>query len=281
MNFQLLQDTLVITLNVASMLAMGLELTMPRLAGALRPVGRLATGLLVNLIAAPVLAWALATGLGLPAAFALGFFLCAAAPAGNTGPLFTANARGDIAYAVALVVILSFISVASVPLWMGLFAERSAGDFTAQTPTMVRMILTYQIAPLLAGMVVHAALPSVARRAAPVARAVGNIALLVLTVALLITKGDVMLEAGPVAMLAIESFVLVAMASGLLIGPIRDPAARALAMSTCTRNLSLSLLIGSQVFRDDPAVMIGVLCYGLLWLSTALPVSLWLRRFAT
>jgi BASS family bile acid:Na+ symporter len=279
MNFDTLQDALVITLNVASMLAMGLELTPARLGGALRRARPMAIGLALNLVAAPLLAWALVAGLALPAAFALGFLLCAAAPAGNTGPLLTANARGDTAYAVALVVILSFASVATVPLLMGVLADRATGDFGGQAPVMVRMILTYQIAPLCAGMIVHALHARFAGRAAPVARVVGNACLLVLTVALLVTKGGLILDSGVLAILATEAFVLLALASGLLLGGPGDPMARALALTTATRNLSLGLLLGSQVFRDQPAVMLGVLTYGLLWLATAVPGSFWLRRF--
>jgi len=55
----------------------------------------------------------------------------------------------------------------------------------------------------------------------------------------------------------------------------------ALGLTTCTRNLALSMLMGSQLFREQPAVMMGLLAYGLLWLSTTLPASLGLRRFAT
>ena len=280
MSTGLLQDALVISLNVATMLAMGLELTLGRLGSAARRVRPMGLGLAINLVAAPLLAWLMVVGLDLPAGMALGFLLAAAAPAGNTGPLFTANARGDIAYSVALVVVLSFISVASVPLLMSLFSQRSAGVFEAQSAAMVRMILTYQIAPLCAGMVVHALSARFALRAAPVARVIGNASLLLLTVALLVTKGGVIVANGAKPLLAIEAFVLIMLASGLLLGPPRDPQARALGLTSCTRNLACSMLLGSTVFADEPAVMMGVLAYGLLWLPTALPVSFWLRRFA-
>lgn len=276
----LLQDALVITLNVAIMLAMGLELTPAQLGAAARRAGTMGVGLGVNLVAAPLLAWLLIAGLDLPAELALGFLLAACAPGGNTGPLFTANARGDVAYSVALVVVLSFASVASVPLLMGLLADRAAGDFAGQAPAMVRMILTYQIAPLVAGMVVHAVHRRAALRAAPVARAIGNASLVLLTVVLLVTRGDVIVASGWRPLLAIEAFVLAMLATGLLLGPPRDPAARALGLTSCTRNLACSMLLGSTVFADEPAVMMGVLAYGLLWLPTALPASFWLRRYS-
>jgi BASS family bile acid:Na+ symporter len=279
MSQALLQDALVITLNVAAMLAMGLELTLARLRAAVRRPGPMALGLGVNLVAAPLLGWLLIVGLDLPEALALGFMLVAAAPGGNVGPLFTANARGDIAYSVALVVILSFASVVSVPLLMGAFAGDSR-DFGQHAPAMVRMILTYQIAPLLVGMLGHAIHARLALRIAPVARLVGTASLLALTVALIVTKGGVILEAGWLPLLAIEAFVLVMIASGLLLGSPRSPEARALGLTSCTRNLACSMLLGSQVFAHEPAVMMGVLAYGLLWLPTAMPLSFWLRRFA-
>jgi bile acid:Na+ symporter, BASS family len=280
MNAGLLQDALVITLNLAAMLAMGLELTPSQLGGALRRRGPVALGLFVNLVIAPALAWGMIALFDLPPVLALGFLLVACAPGGNTGPLFTANARGDIAYAVALVVILSFASVASVPLLMSVLADRGAADFSAQAPAMVRLILTWQIAPLCAGMIVHRLHRGFALRVAPVARVIGNVSLLVLTVALVVTRGEIILRESLAPLLAVEAFVLLMLACGLLLGSPRDPAARALGLTSCTRNLACSMLLGSQVFPDQPAVMMGVLAYGLLWLPTVMPISFLLRRFA-
>jgi bile acid:Na+ symporter, BASS family len=280
MNFDALQDGLVITLNIASMLAMGLSLTVSQLGGAVRRVGPLALGLGLNLVLAPLLAWGLAGLLAMPAAFGLGLLICGAAAGGNMGPLFTANARGDIAYSVALVVILSFVSVASVPFVLGLLADPWTADIRGQAPRMMAIIVQFQIAPLVAGMIGHAISPRLALRAAPVARVIANASLVALTVGLLVTKGGLILGAGVLPLLAVEGFVLVLLASGMLLGMPRDPTGRALGLSTCTRNLVLSMLMASQLFRAEPLVMMGVLTYGLLWILTAMPMSFLLRRFA-
>lgn len=277
MNGDTLQSALVITLNVASMLAMGLELTLGRLGASLRATRPMAIGLAVNLLAAPLLVWAMATAAALPVAAALAFLLCAAAPGGNTGPLLTANARGDTAYAVALVVVLSFASVATVPLVLGAFLRGQPGAVEVPTAVMVQLILMFQIAPLCVGMAVHAAWPPAARRLAPMVRVLGNASLAVLTLLLLVTKGRLLLSNGVVLLVLIEAFVLLALFSGRLLGPVGDGRARALAMTTCTRNLSLALLLGAQVFRD-PATMMAILAYGLLWVTTAVAAGLWLRR---
>lgn len=277
MNGDSLQSALVITLNVASMLAMGLELTVGRLGASLRAPRPMAVGLAVNLLAAPLLVWAMASAADLPFAAALAFLLCAAAPGGNTGPLLTANARGDTAYAVALVVALSFASVATVPLVLGAFMRGESSAIEVPTGVMVQLILMFQIAPLCLGMVAHAAWPPAARRLAPMVRVLGNASLAVLTLLLLFTKGRLLLANGVVLLVLIEIFVLLALFSGRLLGPFTDGRARALAMTTCTRNLSLALLLGAQVFRD-PATMMAILAYGLLWVTTATAAGLWLRR---
>jgi bile acid:Na+ symporter, BASS family len=281
MNAGALQDGLVITLNLASMLAMGLELTPDKLAGAARRAKPMAVGLGVNLVLAPALAWLLVQALALPPAIAIGLLLVAAAPGGNMGPLFTANARGDIAYAVSLVVVLSFASVVSVPLLMSVMAPPGSADFGGHAPAMMRMILVYQIAPLCLGMVVRAVRAGVAARLAPIARIVGNVSLLVLTAALIVTRGGVIVGNGLLPLAAVEAFVLLMLATGFLLGPIRDPAARALGLVSGTRNLACSMLLGSQVFGDQPEVMLGLLAYGLLWLPTTMPLSFWLKRFAS
>ena len=284
MNVDLLQDVLVITLNVASMLAMGLELTVEKLAAAAKRPRPMVLGFALNLVAAPLLAWLIwapVALLGLPTMLGLGLFLCAAAPGGNVGPLFTANARGDVPYAVSLVVVLSLMSVATVPLLMSLATlDGYSGSFRRQATEILYLLLTCQIAPLAFGLALHAFRPGEAARAALLARRITIVSLAVLTIGLVVTKGHLILRGGLAPLIAIEVFVLVALASGLLLGSPRDPSARALSLVTCTRNLALSMLVGSQVFRGQPEVMLGVLAYGLLWLATALPVSFWLRRFA-
>src|SRR5687768_9871625 len=104
MNAEALQNFLVIVLNVSVMLAMGLGLTLGQLRDTLRRKDRLAIGLLLNLLIIPLAGAAMIRLFALPPAAALGFLLCVAAAGGPTGPLLTANARGDTAYSVALVV---------------------------------------------------------------------------------------------------------------------------------------------------------------------------------
>jgi hypothetical protein len=94
------------------------------------------------------------------------------------------------------------------------------------------------------------------------------------------TRGGLIFSGGLAPLAAVEAFVLALLASGLLLGAPRDPTGRALGLTTCTRNIVLSMLMASQVFGAEPLVLMGVMTYGLLWLATAMPASFWLRRFA-
>jgi bile acid:Na+ symporter, BASS family len=274
------QDFLVILLNVSVMLAMGLDLTLAQLHDTLRRPAALASGMLLNLLLVPLLAAGTIHLFALPAAAALGFLLCAAAAGGSTGPLLTANARGDVAYSVALVVLLSFASVPAVPLlvhWLGGAIIPGNGDRYAGR--IIGMILLWQIAPLCAGMLIRHWHANLSRRLHVGFKALGNLTLLVLTLGLLILKSQLVLAHGWMPLVACALFVCITLGVGSLVARPSSAFGRALMFSTGIRNLSLALLLASQVFTE-PATMLTALAYGLFMFGISLPLSFVMRRRA-
>ena len=272
MNWELIQDILVIALNSTAMLAMGLALPVSQVSQSVKNYGPLISGLLVNLLLAPAVALGIASVLDFSAAAALGLLLCAAAPGGNTGPLLSSNAKGNIAYSVTLVIILSFASLLTIPLYLGLHGARTGPDI----PVLQILKLTelFHIAPLVSGMLIHHFAEQRAKKASAIFRAIANICLVLLTVLLLSLKGQALIENGWKPVLAMAVFVGVLLASGFLAGSARG-AIKALSMTTATRNLSLALLLGAQVF-PEPSTMMTILTYGLLWVTVTVPLSFWL-----
>lgn len=280
MNADSLQDLLVIILNVSVMLAVGLDLTVAQLQAALRRVGPLTAGLVLNLLVVPLLAAGTIWIFDLPPAVALGFLLCAVAAGGSTGPLLTANARGDVAYSVMLVVVLSFAAVPVVPLLMrwlaGAVIPENAVNYESR---IIGMILLWQILPLCIGLQVRHWNASLARPLHIGAKALGNLTLLALTIGLMILKGHLLLANGWLPLIALALFVIVTLLVGMVVARPSTAYGRALMFSTAIRNLSLALLLASQVF-NDPATMLTALGYGLFMFGISLPLSLYVRRHA-
>lgn len=274
MNWDWIQDSLVICLNGSAMLAMGLALPVSQVMETLNNRIPLLLGLLVNLLVAPLLALALSHSMSFAAPAALGLMLCAAAPGGNTGPLLSSNARGSIAYSVTLVIILSFASLVTLPVYLELAG--SAEQLSIPVGRILILILSFHIAPLLAGMLVHHYWPATGQRFSRYFRFLANVALLALTILLLALRWQALVANGWIPLIAMLLFVLAMLALGLVVLPSRAYA-RSLSMTTATRNLSLALLLGSQVFKD-PQTMMTVLAYGLVWVSITVPLSFYLGK---
>ncbi|HBS06775.1 MAG TPA: hypothetical protein DEA96_17530 [Leptospiraceae bacterium] len=277
MNWELLQDSLVIALNGSAMLAMGLALPVSSVMHSVKEVGPLSRGLAINLFLAPLIAWGLAMAFEFSAAAALGLMICAAAPGGNTGPLLSSNAKGNLAYSVTLVIILSFASLLTVPLFLELLGTGEGMEIPLGK--ILILIGLFHILPLLLGMLGHHWKPGLAHIWSRYFRILANVCLVVLTILLLWLKGEILIANGWKPALAMALFVAALLLLGLTAGKSAGHM-RSLSMTTATRNLSLSLLLGAQVF-SDPATMIAILTYGLLWVCITVPLSFWLGSGAT
>ncbi len=272
MNWELLQNGLVIALNGSAMLAMGLALPVSSVLHSVREISPLIRGLFVNLLIAPLIAWLLTYGFQFSAAAALGLMICAAAPGGNTGPLLSSNAKGNLAYAVTQVIILSFASLITVPLFLELLGTGEGMDIPVLR--ILTLIGLFHIFPLVLGMLGHHWKPGLAHSWSRYFRILANVCLVALTVLLLWLKGETLIANGWKPALAMGIFVIALLLLGFAAG--KSPGhIRSLSMTTSTRNLSLSLLLGAQVF-PDPGTMMAILTYGLLWVCITVPLSFWL-----
>ena len=114
-------------LVVVVMFALGTSLTLEDLARVLRRPRGFFVGVVVHALLFPLLAFALALGLGLPRTLAVGLVLIASCPAAAPASLFTHAARGDTMLCVCLTAAASLTSVVTLPLFMnaalGLFSS--------------------------------------------------------------------------------------------------------------------------------------------------------------
>ena len=91
-----------------------------------RPKAMLA-GMLGQLVLLPLLAYALATVLGLSPLFFIGFMLIACCPGGSSSNVFSMLAKGDVALSVSLTAISSIVTLFTLPLIMQ-WVTASQGD---------------------------------------------------------------------------------------------------------------------------------------------------------
>ncbi len=101
---------------LSSMLAMGFGLTVAQIIAPLRNGRLVASSLLANFVLMPLAALALARLLRLDEAFGTGLLLLGVAAGAPFLPTLTQIARGNLAFAVGLMVLLMVITVGYLPL---------------------------------------------------------------------------------------------------------------------------------------------------------------------
>lgn len=261
-----------------SLLAMGMGLTFAEVGRALRRARILALGLVVNFVAIPALALLLVKVFAIDGPVAVGLLLCALAPGGGVGTLFVDYARGDVGLSVGFMLGLTFSSVVLTPILLGLW---TGGDvsaaLSATTWPMMRLILAFQVVPLIAGLLLRRYAESRSRRVQPWIARIARWLMLGIIAAYLITHGQLFFANG------LRPFVvsLVAILASFLLG--WGPLLRArtervsLGLTSMYRNVALAMLLAATFFTH-PSTMAAIIAYGLLMLIVAFAIAAWFRR---
>lgn len=261
----MLQDIAIKTLVVVMMIAIGLDLPLADLRHGLRQRWLLGVALVVNLVVIPGLVFGVAAAIALPSALATGLLICAVAPGGPTGPLFTRIANADLGLATSLQVLLSFVALITAPLSLELLGGGGGGDGQDSEGSliwpMVSTLAVYQLLPLAAGMAVRAKRAPLAKRLAKPMGLLANVLLLAVIIGLIATRGRILFEQGPSLHMSVCAFVLVPLVLAWL-WPVQVRASLlAVGFVTTVRNLSIALMLSAS-FYEDPAVDAAILVWG-------------------
>lgn len=111
-------------------------------------------GMTGQLLVLPLLAFAIATMLGLGPIFTIGLVLIACCPGGSSSNIFSMLARGDVALSVSLTAISSIITLITVPLimqWTTAYVGESVG-ITLPVGNLLMQNLFTMLLPILLGI---------------------------------------------------------------------------------------------------------------------------------
>src|SRR6056297_3354659 len=155
-----LGQTMLPWILAAVMLAMGLSLEIDNFRQVARHPGRLALGVLLQMLVLPLLSWAVVLLLPLPPMAAAGLLLVALVPGGATSNLFTYLARGDLALSVCLTAIAAMLVPFTLPLIMALnfhLLALPANEFSLPYWRVVGQLVLVTLVPAVAGMAIRRA----------------------------------------------------------------------------------------------------------------------------
>jgi bile acid:Na+ symporter, BASS family len=253
---------------------MGLGLTIGEIVTPLRNVRLVVLSLLANFILAPAIAIGLGTVLRLEEPFSIGLLLLGCAAGAPFLPKLAQLAKGNLAFAVGLMVLLMVITVGYLPLVLPLLLP----GVSVNPAKIARSLFLLMLLPLAGALVVKAQFSSVAVRVKPVLDRISNLSLILLVILLVVVNvKNVLAVFGTGGILAGLLFIVASFFVGWLLGGPDSDGRRVLALGTAQRNIAAALVVGSQSFTD-PKVVVMVVVVAIVGLLILMPLSRKLAR---
>jgi BASS family bile acid:Na+ symporter len=254
---------------VASMLAMGLGLTLAQIRQPLRDVRLVVLALVANFVLVPALGYLITVVIPMESSLQVGVITLATAAGAPFLPKLVQGARGNLAFGVGLMTLLMVVTVAYMPLVLPMLLP----GVSVNPWDIARSLIVLMLIPLILGLLIHAHSPDTAREWQPVMNKISSLALLVLiVVGLGLNVSNILDLIGSMGMLAILVFVAGCLLIGLLLGG-RDPAIRnVMGLGTAQRNVAAAILVSAQNFAGTNTLSF-VLVAALLLLMILLPMA--------
>src|SRR3954467_7241063 len=259
---------------VSSMLAVGSSLTVGQILAPLRNKRLVFLALLANFLLMPLAAIGIGRLLRLDQPLAVALLLLGSAAGAPFLPKLSSAAKGNLAFAVGLMVLLMVLTVGYMPLVLPRLLEGASVD----PIKIARSLVLLMLLPLVIGLALRARREATAARVAPVLNRFSTLSLCVMIGLMLVTNFRNILDLyGTRGVLASIIFLLVGFGLGWLLGgPAADTRA-VLALGTAQRNIAAALVVGGQNFKD-PRVVVMVVVVAIVGLLVLMPLARWAAK---
>jgi BASS family bile acid:Na+ symporter len=261
---------------VSTMLALGLRIPLNEVTRGLRDLRSLIPGAALNLLVIPALGVLVADAFGLPPALRAGFVLIAMSPGAPLALKLIEFAHGEMAFSVALIMILQLAGLISVPLLADLFLSSTV---ELDYPQVIGSVLLLQLLPLAIGfslMRINRAESSSWARSVSIVSDASFAPLVVLVVIDDLPEVAHILEPSVVA--AVLILLATSFAAGWALGGQVTSQRRSLALVSAGRKGGLALILAATSFDREPVVVIMIVAYSLIELVVLTGVAQWWRR---
>jgi BASS family bile acid:Na+ symporter len=266
--FEIVARIAVLVFVVACMAAAGLGLGLRDVVVSLRRGRLVALALIENFGVAPAVAWVLARAFGLEPPYATGLVLLGIAAGAPFLPKLAEIARGDAAFSIGLMLLLTVGTAAVLPVALPLLTP----GLSADPWTILRPILVTMLVPLAAGMLVRANSRQRANWLRPAVGAVSNVAMVAAVVLLIGLNLGAMLDTfGSGAVLAAIVFVASMVTIGYGLGGPAPTTRSVLGLGTGQRNIAAALILAGSA--ADPRVVVTVLLATIAGLFVLVPAA--------
>ena len=254
---------------LSSMLAMGFGLTVGEIIAPLRDIRRVVMSLLANFLLVPLIALALAAILRLDEPLGVGLLLLGSAAGAPFLPKLTQLAKGNLAFAVGLMVLLMVITVGYLPLVL----PSLLSGVSVNSAKIARSLFLLMLLPLAASLAVKVRFATAAARTKPILDRISNLSLILFVLLLVaVNMRNVLAVFGTRGILAGLLFIAISFGTGWLLGGPDTDGRRVLALGTAQRNIAAAIVVGSQSF-GDAKVVVMVVVVAIVGLLILMPLS--------
>lgn len=264
-----LSNAAVLLFVVTTMLAMGFSLTVSQILAPLRQVRLVVLALVANFVLVPLLAYALTRIIPLSDPLKIGLIVLGVAAGAPFLPKLAQLAHGDVAFSVGLMVLLTVVTIISLPLDLPLLLP----GIKVNPLSIVLSLVVTMLLPLGIALVTRARYPELAGQLQSLMGQASNMTLLLLLVTSLLANFQQLIGLiGTGGILAALALIAGGIVIGYLLGgPARDTRS-VLGLGTGQRNIAAALLVSTQSFTD-PQVVAMVLAGSTLGLFVLLPLA--------
>ena len=241
---------------IEMMLTIGLGTRLIDLAAVAKDWRLILRAVLANYILVPAAAVGLLLLFKAAPMVAAGFLIVAVCPGAPYAAPFTALAKGNVATATGLMVILAGSSAIAAPILLRVLLPMIAGDQGAQinAAKMVSTLALTQFLPLCVGLFVSQKNPAMAAKLKTLASRLCTLLNIVLLSVILAVQFRMLVEIRIVGYFGMLALVIASLAAGWLFGSSRDARRKTLALTTAVRNVGVALVIASGSFAGTAAV---------------------------
>jgi predicted Na+-dependent transporter len=245
---QVITQVAMLVFVVGSMAAMGLGLTVARIAQPLRDVRLVVALLVVNFVVVPAAAIAAARLLPMEPAAATAVVLIGCVGGAPFLPKLAQLAKSNLALAVGAMVLLMVVTIGYAPIVVPLAVEGATVDPLA----IAQSLVLFMLIPLGLGLLVRARYPDLADDWVARAGHASTMGLLLgIASALLLTWREVIGSIGTWIFVGLAIVLVVGLLAGWLAGIGRPSGERTLmGLATANRNIAAALVIASSIGGD-------------------------------
>src|SRR5918993_1118162 len=262
------------TFVLSSMIGMGLGLRLNEIVEPLRNWRRVAQGLLANFVVMPLAAIAIAKLMRLDESMFIGLLLLGAAGGAPFLPKLTQIAKGNLAFAVGLMVLLMVITVGYLPLVLPLLLPGISVNPAQIAKSLVLMMLL----PLGAALAIKANRPDIAAKVKPIFDKTSGFSLIALmSLQTLFNIRSVIAVFGTGGILAGVVFLAIGFLVGWVLGGATAQTRSVMGLGAAQRNIAAALVVANQSFTD-PGVVVMVVVIAIVSFLTLMPLARALGR---